>query len=105
MQLDSLLTEFNAVADARGWRPLQTPRNLAAAVAVEAGELLALFQWQRDGEALTPALAARAGAEAADVLLYLLAFCDRAGIDLERAIMAKQHANRQRFLGQAACDE
>lgn len=102
MQLDPLLQQFNAIADARGWRPLQTPRNLAAALAVEAGELLALFQWQRDGDPVTPAQTSAAAAEAADVLLYLVAFCDRAGIDLARAVHEKQAANARRFLDAAA---
>jgi len=37
--------EFRAIAAANNWQAYHTPKNLAAAVSVEAAELLAEFQW------------------------------------------------------------
>jgi hypothetical protein len=48
-QLQARLEEFAA---ARDWRPFHNPKNLAAALSVEAAELLEIFQW------LTPEQAA-----------------------------------------------
>ena len=40
------LTErIRAFADARNWEKFHTPKNLAMAIAGEAGELAAEFQW------------------------------------------------------------
>jgi NTP pyrophosphatase (non-canonical NTP hydrolase) len=92
------LTEFAA---ARRWQPYHTPKNLAAALSVEAAELLEIFQW------LTPEQAAavmsdaerahRVRDEVADVLAYLLQFCTSVGVDPAEALAAKIERNETRF--------
>jgi NTP pyrophosphatase (non-canonical NTP hydrolase) len=96
--LQTRLTEFAA---ARDWGQHHTPKNLVAALTVEAAELLEIFQW------LTPELAARVmedpGSadrvrdEVADVLAYLLQFCSVLGIDPLEALAAKIDRNELRF--------
>lgn len=98
MDTRAVLAAFDDIADARGWRPLHSPRNLAGAVALEAAELLQLFQWRSETDPIDDALRQRIGEESADVLMYLLALCDRAGIDLDAAVADKIAANRRRFL-------
>lgn len=91
MELDALRAAVRAFADARDWGKYHSPRNLAMAVSVEAGELLELFLWAED-DGPQPASAARAAQvadEAADVLICLLNLCDRAGIDLSAAVVDK----------------
>nr|WP_202434965.1 MULTISPECIES: nucleotide pyrophosphohydrolase [unclassified Streptomyces] len=88
-------------AAARDWGRYHTPKNLAAALSVEASELLEIFQW------LTPEQSARvmedAGTahrvedEVADVLAYLLQFCEVLGIDPLAALAAKIERNETRF--------
>ncbi len=46
-ELDQLKSEIRAFADARQWEIFHTPKNLSMAVAGEAGELVAEFQWAR----------------------------------------------------------
>jgi NTP pyrophosphatase (non-canonical NTP hydrolase) len=85
----------------RNWEPYHTPKNLAAALSVEASELLEIFQW------LTPEQSARVMAdpdtahrvtdEVADVLAYLLQVCEVLGIDPLAALDAKIDRNEQRF--------
>lgn len=94
MDIEALIEAFDEIADHRAWRPLQTPRNLATAVALEAAELQQLFQWQIDDAAPDAQLKRRIGEEATDVLMYLLVLCRRLGIDLDDALAA----NRRRFL-------
>jgi NTP pyrophosphatase (non-canonical NTP hydrolase) len=92
MDLRELTAAMHAFVRAKGWyeagspRP-QTPRNLAASLAIEAAEVLEHYQW---GErAATPELAG----ELADVALYLLQLASLAGVDLEQAILDKLRVN------------
>jgi dCTP diphosphatase len=89
--LSELGARVRAFADARDWGRYHSPRNLAMALSVEANELLALYLWSADDGPQPPnvARAPKVEAEAADVLLCLLNFCDRAGIDLSAALDAK----------------
>lgn len=96
--LQRRLADFAA---ARAWQPFHTPKNLAVALSVEASELLEIFQW------LTPEQAAavmddagsahRVRDEVADVLAYLLQFCEVLGIDVLAALAAKIDRNELRF--------
>lgn len=96
MDLSELTAAMQRFVDGRGWtapgsdRP-QTPRNLAVSLAIEAAEVLELYQW---GEA-PPERAALAG-ELADVALYLLQLAQVSGIDLERAVLDKLEHNAGR---------
>jgi len=93
MTIAELTEEMHRFVAAKGWyasdspRP-QTPRNLAASLAIEAAEVLEHFQW---GEAL-PEQAELAG-ELADVALYLLQLASISEIDLEQAILEKLKVN------------
>lgn len=95
MTLAELTEEMHRFVVAKGWyapdspRP-QTPRNLAASLAIEAAEVLEHYQWR---EAAAPE--ALAG-ELADVALYLLQLASVTGVDLERAILEKLRANYRR---------
>ncbi|MEV0438257.1 nucleotide pyrophosphohydrolase [Streptomyces spectabilis] len=96
--LQRRLAEFAA---ARRWEPYHTPKNLAAALSVEASELVEIFQW------LTPEESARVMEDAdsahrvtdevADVLAYLLQFCEVLGVDPLQALAAKIERNEERF--------
>lgn len=97
-QLQRRLADFAA---ARDWGPYHTPKNLAVALSVEAAELVEIFQW------LTPEQSAaimeraedahRVADEVADVLAYLLQFCEVLGVDVLDALAAKIERNEARF--------
>jgi NTP pyrophosphatase (non-canonical NTP hydrolase) len=88
-------------AAARNWEPYHTPKNLAAALSVEASELLEIFQWLTPEESARvmddPGTAHRVEDEVADVLAYLLQFCEVLGIDVLAALAAKIERNERRF--------
>lgn len=85
--------------EARDWGQFHTPKNLAMALAGEAGELIEHFQW------LTPEQSARLPAETreavalemADVLLYLVRLADVLDIDLADAARQKIRINGERY--------
>jgi len=89
--LAELAERVRAFADARDWERDHSPRNLAMCLAVEASELLELYLWCEDDgpQPLLDERRPRVAEEAADVLICLLNFCDRAGVDLGVAVQAK----------------
>ncbi|WP_406359369.1 nucleotide pyrophosphohydrolase [Streptomyces sp. NBC_00715] len=96
--LQDTLAQF---ARERDWEQFHTPKNLAMALAGEAGELLELFQWltPEQAGALTaqPDGAQALRHELADVFAYLLRLADVTGIDLEEALAEKIELNRRRY--------
>jgi len=87
--------------DARDWAQFHTPKNLAAAIAIEAAELQERFLWKTDAEVdqdLADA-AKKAGVadEIADVVMFAMLLSDRLGIDLAEAIAAKLAANERKY--------
>ncbi|WP_328536161.1 nucleotide pyrophosphohydrolase [Streptomyces sp. NBC_00344] len=96
--LQRRLTEFAA---ARDWEQYHTPKNLVAALSVEAAELLEIFQWLTPEQSARvmerPESAHRVVDEVADVLAYLLQFCEALGIDALAALSAKMDRNETRF--------
>ncbi|WP_371618439.1 nucleotide pyrophosphohydrolase [Streptomyces sp. NBC_00454] len=97
-RLQRRLAEFAA---ARGWEPYHTPKNLAVALSVEASELVEIFQWLTPEQSArvmeTPESAHRVADEVADVLAYLLQFCEVLGVDVLDALAAKIERNELRF--------
>ena len=97
-QLQRRLADFAA---ARNWQPFHTPKNLAAALSVEASELVEIFQWLTPEESTRvmddPDTAHRVTDEIADVLAYLLQLCEVLGIDALTALDAKIDRNERRF--------
>jgi NTP pyrophosphatase (non-canonical NTP hydrolase) len=88
-------------AEARNWEQYHTPKNLVAALSVEASELVEIFQWltpQESADVMAdPDMAHRVRDEVADVLAYLLQLCEVLGIDALAALSAKIDRNEERF--------
>jgi NTP pyrophosphatase (non-canonical NTP hydrolase) len=82
----------------RDWDAFHAPKDLAMSVAIEAGELLEVFQW-RDLQAgdLTNDDRRRIGEELADVAMYTMLLADKAGIDLWAAVEAKLVENARKY--------
>ena len=102
VDLAELTAAVRQFAEERDWQQFHTPKNLAIAVAVEAGELLELVQWNSDAEIghsiegdeqWRRSLAD----EMADVLIYLVRLSDVTGVDLLAAAESKLQANAERY--------
>lgn len=99
MGIDELTAALREFAAEREWEQFHTPKNLAMALAGEAGELVAEFQWltAEESAALDAEQRKAVGEEMADVLIYLCRLADVTGIDLMAAAEAKLEANRSRY--------
>jgi NTP pyrophosphatase (non-canonical NTP hydrolase) len=99
--LAELTAAVAAFRDARDWAQFHTPKNLAAATAIEAAELQERFLWKTDAEvnAEMADAAKKAGVaeEIADVVMFTMLLADRLGIDLAEAIPAKLAANERKY--------
>jgi dCTP diphosphatase len=99
--LDELISLIRKFVEERNWEQYNKPAALAVSASIEMGELLELFQWKSDDE-VKDALkdktfnSALAG-EIADVMVYLLRICDKAGIDPTKAIVDKMKQNSDKY--------
>jgi NTP pyrophosphatase (non-canonical NTP hydrolase) len=90
-ELKSILARFNAE---RNWEKYHNLKDLAIAIAVEAGELLELFMWSNNQEIK---LNEKIKEEFADVFIYLIDFAIAAKIDISEAIGEKLKKNEIKY--------
>jgi len=85
----------------RHWQPYHDPKNLSMSIAIEAAELMEHFQWLRSDELASvladPRQRGEIVDEVADILCYLLALANVAGIDLAAALDAKLAKNAAKY--------
>jgi NTP pyrophosphatase (non-canonical NTP hydrolase) len=96
MELRDSLREFAADRD---WDQFHSPKNLAAALTVEAAELLEQFQWLTEAQSRTlpEEIRANVADEIADVFLYLIRLADKVNVDLTSAARAKMARNAAKY--------
>jgi NTP pyrophosphatase (non-canonical NTP hydrolase) len=97
--IDALTAEIRAFRDARDWMQFHNPKELAVAIAAEAGELLQHFVWQSPEQSERRVVDRRAEIESeiADVGILLFELADNCGIDLAVAMRAKVAFNEARY--------
>lgn len=104
--LDELIADIRSFADERNWEQFHSPKNLAMALIVEAGELTEHFQWlsQEQSRMLPSAEKDKVAMEMADVLIYLCRLGDQLGIDLPKAAARKMRVNKKKYPVEKAKD-
>ena len=98
-RFQSLKEKILAFRKARDWEQFHDPKNLAEAVSIEAGELLANFLWKDvpGGRKLSDAELANAREEAADILIFLTYLSEELGFDLMDAAFDKVKKNGEKY--------
>ena len=96
---DELRQRLAAFAAERDWDQFHSPKNLAMALAAEAGELLEHFQWLTEAEsaALADDRRDEVALELADILLYLVRISDKLGVNLVEAAHRKIGLNELKY--------
>ena len=97
--LDGLRMQLRDFAAVRDWDQFHSPKNLAMALAAEAGELLEVFQWLDEAQSkrLDAKAQSAAADEIADVLLYLVRLSDKLGLDPITEAKRKMGENERRY--------
>jgi NTP pyrophosphatase (non-canonical NTP hydrolase) len=99
--LEELKQQVARFVAARDWERFHTPKNLSMGLAIEAAELMELFQWYSGPESIRVvgrrAVRQAAADELADCIIYCLSFATHAGIDVAEAVRGKLRKNRRRY--------
>jgi len=97
--IEALQTALRSFSNDRDWGQFHSPKNLAAALSVEAAELLEHFQWltEEQSRTLSEDKRMKVGEEVADVLLYLLQLSDKLQIDVLDAAWKKLESNGSKY--------
>ncbi|RTL28504.1 MAG: nucleotide pyrophosphohydrolase [Burkholderiales bacterium] len=97
--LSQLAQALQRFADERHWGPFHSPKNLASALVVEAGELLEHFQWltEEQSRQLDAEQRQAVAYEMADVLLYLVQMSSALGVDLMATAQEKMLINARKY--------
>jgi len=90
---------LRAFAAEREWDQFHSPRNLAAALSVEAREVLEHFQWKTDEQSrsLGGEQKEQVAMELADVFIYLVRLAERLDVDLLEAAGRKTQINARKY--------
>ena len=91
--LQSLITDILRFRDDRDWKQFHNAKDLALAIAIEAGELNELFLWKTANEANREKLKK----ELADVLIYALLLAHTEGLDVVSIIREKLEENSRKY--------
>jgi len=94
-----LTSRIQSFVDAREWRQFHNPKDLAVAIAAEAGELMQHFVWQQEDQIAERVRLKRdeIASEVADVGILLFEFADNLGFDLGEVMAAKMARNEERY--------
>ncbi|PCI61652.1 MAG: nucleotide pyrophosphohydrolase [Methylophilaceae bacterium] len=97
--IDALRARVNQFVEERDWAQFHSPKNLAMAMIVEAGEVVEHFQWMTEEESrhLDAEMTEQVGQELSDTFVYLLRIADVCGIDLIDAANKKIDLNAEKY--------
>ncbi|HBA60903.1 MAG TPA: NTP pyrophosphohydrolase [Elusimicrobia bacterium] len=100
-QLSELKTLVGKFIRERDWEQFHSPKNLSMSISIEAAELMEIFQWYGTKEAAQllkkPKKAEHIKEELADILIYLISFCNLYKIDMTEIVVDKLLKNKARF--------
>ena len=98
--VQDLKTVVEDFVEERDWAKFHSPKNLSMALAIEASELMDLFKWKTVEEAqeeMKGKLLEDATDELADIMIYAIAFANRNGIDIAKAVTSKTEKNKAKY--------
>lgn len=101
IDIDKLKNILKAFVEARDWGKFHNPKNLSMALAVEAGELLEIFQWVSDVGSLnaynSTEIKEKTSHELADILFYIIHIASFMNINLNEALHNKLTINHNKY--------
>ena len=98
--VQDLKTVVEDFVEERDWAQFHSPKNLSMALAIEASELMDLFKWKTVEEAqeeMKDKLLEDATDELADIMIYAIAFANKNGIDIAKAVTSKTEKNKAKY--------
>ncbi|MCX5773531.1 MAG: nucleotide pyrophosphohydrolase [Fusobacteria bacterium] len=99
-EIEVLKKRIREFVAARNWQEFHSPKNLAMSVAIEAAELMEIFQWKTPAEALDITKSSEfehLREELADVMIYCISMANQLGIDIAAMIEDKVIKNGVKY--------
>jgi len=97
-QFESIIQKVLKFRNERNWKKYHTPRNLASSIAIEAAEILEIFQWDLSHQSkLNSREKVTLADEIADVMIYCLLLAHESNIDPYEAIIEKIEKNAIKY--------
>jgi NTP pyrophosphatase (non-canonical NTP hydrolase) len=99
MTIEEITARICAFRDARNWMQFHNPKDLAVAIAAEAGELMQHFVWKTPEQTPKVVIEKRTEItdEIADVAILLFELAHNLDIPLAEAMQAKLDRNEKRY--------
>jgi dCTP diphosphatase len=97
--IETLKNKIKQFVEERNWQQYHSPKNLSMNIAVEAAELMEIFNWTDTEESKQELEKKRQQAEneIADIAFSLLNLCMRYNVDLTQALERKIALNAQKY--------
>lgn len=93
-QITKALIEFR---DARDWKQFHDSKNLATAIAIEAGELNELFLWKNKIEDIESVNKERLAEELADVFSFAFLLAEKNNLNVKEIVLNKIKLNDKKY--------
>lgn len=94
--MDEDLKKILKFVKERDWEQYHLPKNVAASLAIEASEILEIFQWTKDHK-IPKERAKELEEELADVYYWLLLMSHIANVDIRKAFVKKMKKNEGKY--------
>lgn len=98
--IQEIKNKINIFIKERNWTEAHSPKNLSMSIAIEAAELMEIFQWFSNEEAWNIKNSeefTHLKEELADVLIYCMSLANQLDIDIAGSIEDKIIKNEKRF--------
>ena len=99
--VSELRQQVQKFVDDRDWTRYHNLKNLAMSVAIEASELMEIFQWSDEEELAALVkdanIAEKVELELADVIIYCLSLANVVGLDVAQAVARKMKRNEGKY--------
>lgn len=97
--VQSIKNKIKKFVKERDWEQYHSPKNLSMSIAIEAAELMEIFQWITEEQSFKLSKKQRLELEdeIADIAVYLLNLCNVLDIDLSAAVSRKMIKNKKKY--------
>ena len=94
-----LRNKIQTFIDDRDWAKYHNPKDISISIAIEASELMELFQWVKDSEvdSIAEEKRAKIEEELADVMIYCFSLANTLNIDVATAVLNKVEKNQRKY--------
>ncbi|MCO6490908.1 MAG: nucleotide pyrophosphohydrolase [Phaeodactylibacter sp.] len=92
--IEEITRAILAFRDERDWAQYHTGKDIAMCLSVEAGELLELFLWKKDGNEVDTG---KLRAELADVFYSAFLLAAHYGLDAKNIVLEKLESNKKKY--------